>query len=502
MKKYIKLSILAAMAAFQTGCDMTDFGDINRDPNNPSEAQTNMLFTHACTYTKYFSLNSNYYYPWTQMYPGYMAEKNTMQYGAFGGTTFSTSTYYLYPLKECKYIIDLNTDEATKGTPAVMKFGSNNNQIAVAKTLMGFIYMHLTDALGPIPYTEAFQSEEDNFKPVFDNQETIYAKLDEDLKAAYNLFDESSSLSTDDILYGGNITAWKKLNASTRMMLAIKLANVAPNEGRSRFAAAYADGGIESNAHNLNYTFESNTVGYLYYNGTNNNYNYVPNKFIVDQLKAYKDNRLFAMCSLIPFGETQASAGISDEDLKDFDKYEGTPLGVPASVLTGLRGKCCYYNPSLTQVTSTFPIITASRILLVEAEAAQRGWISADAAALYAAGVKASFEQWNAEGADEYLAQSEVAYTGTDAEKLNKIAMQRWIGGFMADGFEAWSDWRRFEVPELTVGPECTLISHIPYRHQYDGEIFDANRENYEAAVKADLNGKDDREQRVWWNKK
>ena len=46
---------------------------------------------------------------------------------------------------------------------------------------------------------------------------------------------------------------------------------------------------------------------------------------------------------------------------------------------------------------------------------AQRGWIQADPAQLYAAGVKASFEQWGAEGVDEYLAQEAVAYTGTDA---------------------------------------------------------------------------------------
>ena len=38
----------------------------------------------------------------------------------------------------------------------------------------------LTDALGPLPYTEAFQAGEENFTPVFDSQETIYAKLDAD----------------------------------------------------------------------------------------------------------------------------------------------------------------------------------------------------------------------------------------------------------------------------------------------------------------------------------
>ena len=63
--KYIKLLLLSlSFAATFTACDMTDFGDINKDPNEPSEANTGMLFTYACTYVKYFSMNSNYYYPW------------------------------------------------------------------------------------------------------------------------------------------------------------------------------------------------------------------------------------------------------------------------------------------------------------------------------------------------------------------------------------------------------------------------------------------------------
>ena len=215
--KYIKLLFLSlSFAATFTACDMTDFGDINKDPNEPSEANTGMLFTYACTYVKYFSMNSNYYYPWTQMYPGYMSEKNNNQYGAFGGPTMSTSSYYLYPLKNCEKIIDFNSDEAEKGKPAIVQFGDNANQIAVARTLMGFIYMHLTDALGPLPYTEAFQAGEENFTPVFDSQETIYAKLDADLREAYNQFNESGSLSTADILFDGDIRAWKKLNASLK----------------------------------------------------------------------------------------------------------------------------------------------------------------------------------------------------------------------------------------------------------------------------------------------
>lgn len=47
--KYIKLLFLSlSFAATFTACDMTDFGDINKDPNEPSEANTGMLFTYAC----------------------------------------------------------------------------------------------------------------------------------------------------------------------------------------------------------------------------------------------------------------------------------------------------------------------------------------------------------------------------------------------------------------------------------------------------------------------
>lgn len=65
-----------------------------------------------------------------------MSEKNNNQYGAFGGPTMSTSSYYLYPLKNCQKIIDFNSDEAEKGKPAIVQFGDNANQIAVARTLM------------------------------------------------------------------------------------------------------------------------------------------------------------------------------------------------------------------------------------------------------------------------------------------------------------------------------------------------------------------------------
>ena len=59
MKKFynILLSVLTA-SILVTACNPADFGDINKDPNNPSTAFTNYLFTSACTYVPYFVLGN------------------------------------------------------------------------------------------------------------------------------------------------------------------------------------------------------------------------------------------------------------------------------------------------------------------------------------------------------------------------------------------------------------------------------------------------------------
>ena len=237
------IATAVALAIILPSCDgLTDFGDINKSPNAPSTAFSEYLFSFACRYVPYFVLGSatNGYDPWQQEWTGYLSESKNNQYGPLGTTSqYSTSTIYLYPLKNLHLIVQMNEDEAQKGNPNVVSFGSNANQIAAAKTLAAFYYMSLTDINGPIILSEAFKgASDDNWKPAYDSQESVYTQLDESLSQAYRMFDESSSLSAADILYKGDISKWKKFNASLRMLLAIKLCDVAPAVGKARFAAA------------------------------------------------------------------------------------------------------------------------------------------------------------------------------------------------------------------------------------------------------------------------
>ena len=476
--KNIKWAAIALAGVLSLGsCD--DFGDINVDPNNPADPDTRYMFAYACKRVYTFAWNGTYN-PWTQMFPMYIAERQNVQYGTFSVRDFATSSYYYENIQNLETIISLNSNEETKNESYVAPFGTNANQIAAAKTLRAYYYMHLTDALGMLPYSEAIKGLEGNFTPKYDTQEFIYEDLDRDLTEAYALFDESGTLDdTYDILYEGDIAKWKKLNASLRMMMAIKLSDVNPSAGRERFAKAYADGGIEDNADRLEYKFlaEEANENILYDNIVRSGRrDFSPSMTIIDSLKSYNDPRLYAYADPNSKGE-----------------YEGIPLGIEQNDIVNYSDRA-EFDTRFWEQDAPMVVVPASHILLLEAEAAVRGWINADAEDLYRRGNSITYTDF-----DGYMAQPKVQLTGSESEKIYKIAMQRWLANYLQNGMEAWSDWRRLNVPTLVPGP-AMVTTHIPYRRIYTNNDYNANMDNYNAAIAQQ--GEDTYDTRVWWDTK
>ena len=514
MKKIFAIfaSVLVAGMCL-TGCQaISDFGDINKSPNSPSTAFTSYLFTNACRYVPQFVLGSatNGYDPWQQEWAGYLSESKNNQYGPLSTTSsFGSTNFYLYALKNLQYVIDMNEDPEQKDLPNVAGFGSNANQIAAAKTLMAFYYMTISDINGPVIISEALKgSSEDNWTPKYDTQEEAYTLLNNSLTEAYRQFDENGSLdAAADVLFSGNIAKWKKFNASLRMLMAIKLCDVDPNTGKSRFAAAYSDGGMVDVADGFYYSYDDLNWNMLYYwcNPTYSSagFNAVPNYFIVEQMKAFKDNRMFK------YFDIEGYRGSRDEEIFPRDQYTsfyGVPFGLESNTQVTKWIDCCAsVNNSMLAMNATIPVIPTARVLLTEAEAAWRGWINADAKTLYEAGIKASFDQWGATGADAYIKSPAIAYKGGDAA-LEQIALQRWIAGYLADGIEAWSDWRRLDIPHMPVGPGANNVgnTHYPYRLAFSSSNDPAyNKANYEAAIALlKPTGEDNIHNRVWWDVK
>jgi hypothetical protein len=489
MKKIITIVILVATSFFFSRCNFGDFGDINVDPNNPSQPDTRFLYIGAVRQAlPSFYINSAWN-AWTLIFPQYVSEKTNVQFTKFETLTFGTSTYYAEAIRNLELIISLNTDEATKEASNVVSFGqSNDNQIALARTLRAYVYMHLTDVLGMIPYSEANKALEGNFTPAYDSQQSIYTDLNKELEEAYAQFDESNPLNESyEIIYGGNISKWKKMNASVRMQLAIKLFKADPNTGKTNFAKAYSQGFIRDNADILQYNYlnEAANQNPLYDNilvGARRDY--WPSATIIDALKEYNDPRVSAYF-------TEARNG----------GYAGIPFGIDQSQAAAIDANTLsYWQDKFYMQNSPGVLITPSVMLLAAAEAAERGWITASAKDLYEEAIAAAFDQHDVDAADEYLAEPKVAYktAGTTDERIAQIGIQKWFASFLQDGFETWADYRRLGVPELGVGSVST-ISEIPRRRIYDSNDYDANKVNHANAVAEQ--GADLPTTRIWWDK-
>ncbi len=467
-----------------------DFGDINTDPNNPSQPDTRFLYVGS-RYALPWIYMPEIYNPWQFLYPQYLAEKNNTQFSTPGSSSFFIGNYYTYSIKNLNKIIELNSHPETMSEVYVTAFGDKNNQIAVARTLKAYIFMHLTDALGMIPYSEAMQAREGNFKPKYDDQESIYTDLNKELEEAYMQFDENSSLnSTYEILYNGDISKWKKFNASVRMQLAIKLFKRDEATGKTRFTKAFSDGFIRSN---------EDIFGYKYLNEKNNpnpfydvilgtsGWGFLPSGTIIDSLKEYNDPRLKTYVTPNKFGT-----------------FYGMPIGLTPSEAAKLNpDTLSFIHPKFYyQQNTPAVLISPSIILLAAAEAAERGWIDASAENLYNEAIVAAFDQHGvSEQLTSYLAQARVKYktAGTQSERLAQIAMQKWFASYLQDGFEAWSDWRRLGVPHLTSGTD-PLIPEIPRRRVYHTDDYNANIVNYNTSVS--LQGPDALNTRLWWDMK
>ncbi len=476
MKK-LKYIVSAIGLSLLTGCDPADFGSINVDPNNASTAIASFLLTGA---------ERGLVGPITDtdgiLYAQQIANKQYTDADRYITINFSFNGLYAGPLVNLNKIIELNTAEATKG--GVQQYGSNNNQIAVARILKAFYYAHITDRWGDIPYSEALQGNTD-FTPKYDSQDAIYTDLFKELKEAATQIDGGLGVQ-GDFLLGGDMAKWKKFANSLRAILALRLSNVDPAKGRTEFASALADGLILTNADNIVYKFlaeEANDSPWE--DRFETRLDWTVSKPMVDKLKELKDPRLpvFADLALLaqdyvgmPYGLVQAEAG-----------------AVP-------NGQVSFLGIALRRQTSPSYIITAAQIHLAIAEAAARGWVTEDAKSHYETAITASIAQWGATGAATYLTNPGVAYDASKA--IEQISVQRWITLFTY-GYEAWAEWRRTGYPALTPPPvNSNPGGQIPRRQGYPTTERDLNGDNYKAALASKLNNVDDLNGKVWWDKR
>ena len=212
MKKTILYIGLISSLFFTVGCKK--FLDVNKDPNNPLDVQESLLLSPIETSIatniaggSFSTLNYNgvglitsY---WTQQLALNQSQPQVDGYKMFQDADVEQIWLYLYTavLKNSNI---LNSKAETN---------KNYSYAAISKILTAYTLGVATDMYGDIPYSQAFQGSV-NLKPAYDSQEKIYTDIQGLLDSAIaeiGLAPGKSQPSSDDFIYGGDMTKWMKL---------------------------------------------------------------------------------------------------------------------------------------------------------------------------------------------------------------------------------------------------------------------------------------------------
>ncbi|RAJ06956.1 SusD-like starch-binding protein associating with outer membrane [Chitinophaga skermanii] len=477
MKKLIKSCLALAIGGLTLGaCSISD--DMNVNPNLPKEGSNAFLLTYAIQQTP--NMVETIY---GNLYIQHWSEKIYTDASRYTNINFSNYSFYADPLMNLQSIIEAKNLSDEDGSVA--------NQVAVARILRAIFYWHMTDRWGDIPYTNALKGQRVP-DPAYDTQQAIYADLFKELKAAQAQIDAGKG-PTGDILYNGNMTKWKHLANTVRMLMALRLSKIDAQTGATEFNAAIADGAFANNAENAVYKHLPDA-------NNQNNWYYV---FIVQKRRWYAISE--ALANYMNSTNDPRIKVFADPRAAD-GKYAGMPYGVDGAVAGNIpESQVSMLGASLRAQDAPTNLVTFPQVLFAMAEAAKLGWINggdASAANYYKQAIEQSVRQWrnnDTTGLGALMTAPGVPYDPANAVK--QIAYQRWVHLYM-NGYEAWAEWRRTGFPVLTPAPDNNNLP-IPRRQGYPVLEPALNEKNYKDAVQRQtgFNGKDDLNGRVWWDK-
>lgn len=466
MKKIHKLVLSAFLIGSLVSCEkMGEFGDTNDNPAAVTNPVIGALLTNVqsgIAGTSYASDTRG------GLYAQYFSETQYTDVSVYATPELAFTGYYSGSLMDLQNII--NSEES-------------NNMTQIATILQQYIFWHMTNLWGDIPYSEALQGA-DALQPKYDTQEDIYKGIFAKLGTVVNSFDNSQI--TGDIIFGGDVEAWKRTANSLKVMAAIQLSKKVPSA--SGFAAtafkealAASGGVITSNADNFQVNYPGGSFQSPVFSRYLTRQDYAESEPMVDLLVSLGDERQ--------------------------SKFGSSNVGVPYGVARLDAEQFTSANPDWALIladdvrvdNSTVVIIGAAHVAFARAEAANLGWTSDNAETQYLNGISLSHEQWDVTMDPGYVLQSDVALGSDAAANYDKIALQNYIAHY-PNGAMGWNIWRKTGVPTLTPAPAATNSSkEIPRRYVYNQAEFSSNGVHVEEAI-GRIPGGNNQDARVWWD--
>ncbi len=353
-----------------------------------------------------------------------------------------------------------------------------DNYKAIAKIMKAFHIAMLVDTYGDIPYSEAF-GRGNNTQPAYDDDQAVYDAIYEELNTAISMIDNAppgTLAASTDAMLGGEMDEWKKFANTLKLRMLLRQVNTGASLA-SQYSELTSNGigfvdatvsvnpgyANQANQQNPFYTIFGLTPGG---NPTNNNQAARGNEFFVEFLRDSNDPRLTQL--FVPAASDGEIRGIPQNVYTNEFRSDATsPLG------PGL----------IVDSTQDLQVMLGSESLFLQAEAAFRGLIPGDPAALYKTGIASSFSELGATGAAAYEAGSfnnkiNWALADSSGNELEAIITQKWIAGGYISGFEVWMDRVRTGFPSGIPIPVGAFSPVFPSNLLYPTSELSTNSAN------------------------
>lgn len=399
----------------------------------------------------------------------------------------------------------------------------NDPRYAVAQILKVATMHRVTDSYGPIPYLK-FGIEKE---VPYDTQKDVYYRFFEELDAAVKVLDSYATNGDKvfpdwDCVYQGNTKSWVKFANTLRFRLAMHISDVDKDKAKAEILAAMeAPYGFVENKEDVPELQHIHPIA-----------TYESPWYII---RGWGDIAMGATIDSYMNGYEDPRRSIYFDATSD-GKYCGIRAGLPANVNKKAyisENICLLSQPNVT-ATSNVVWMRAAEIFFLKAEAVLR-WpeleteLGGTVQDFYENGIRKSFEELGASGAEAYLANEElkparyvdpvtssysispsstvtIKWINTDntTKKLERIITQKYIALYPV-GQEAWTDFRRTGYPKVfpvivneSLGG-CVSTSTQIRRLPYPRSEYDTNLKAVEEGVKL-LGGPDNAGTRVWWD--
>jgi hypothetical protein len=477
--KILKIFILSAAVIFITSCSNKDFDINSPNPNQPSSVPPNYVLSAALASSASRVLGGDATFAdfWMGYWAPYGEQSPTvLSYNLTSDTYASNWDNTYITLENYKFI----EDQSASASMAYFR--------AIAKIMKDFHFQRLVDMYNNIPYSDALEAT--NAFPKYDSAVTIYRDLVVQLDSAIHIIKNADGLTAEnpgsnDVMFHGDMDKWIKFANTLKLKILMRQTEIdgGPAYIQSHLTGLSADDFIgigEDVAVNPGYSNSSRAqqsplwqnVGYNTDGSPNGGYLYTrANSYAVDFYLATNDTfRIKQFYALNSDGVYRGRA------------FGSSDVGQGGNTISGF-GSGILQAPSMDAY-----ILPAFESLFIQAEAAQRGYITGDPVALFKEGVTESFRilgvpDYENAALELYSQPSDKVNIDLASNRINTIILQKWAALNAYDPLESYCDWRRLGIPAdlpVSVYPGTTA-THIPYRLLYPTTEFHYNAANVSA---------------------